>query len=398
MDYENDLTIKYYIKKSLHTTKSLREVVDTIAAGISIGTLQVSVEEYTRKWHCDDAQEPNAYRAEVSDFKSVGIDEDSAVAEIKLCSDLIDLKQCSFPMLLSFLAGDVFGTSYDAEEIKILDLQFSEKALGQFKGPKFGVKGMRKLAGTMDSGRPHLAMILKPNTGQPSEHYANIAYQAAMGGIDFIKDDELNVNAISCPFDKRVKMVSDAIKDAETKTGKKTIYAANISFRPELVKDYARKAIELGAGALMMNIVYTGLPVVQMIAEDEEFKDIPIYVHRAGHDFFTRNSVGISMPVMVKLFRLSGADSMAVGPVFGGLETKETVKKTFDVLNNGLGNINPAFGTVSRSSKAVIQGTVDWFKSKDVMFLCDGGIYNSPDGITNTTKELMNTLEKVKIN
>ena len=101
---------------------------------------------------------------------------------------------------------------------------------------------------------------------------------------------------------------------------------------------------------------------------------------------------------MVKLFRLSGADSMAVGPVFGGLETKETVKKTFDVLNNGLGNINPAFGTVSRSSKAVIQGTVDWFKSKDVMFLCDGGIYNSPDGITNTTKELMNTLEKVKIN
>jgi len=398
MKYENDITVKYYIKKSLHTTKTLREVVDTIAAGISIGTLQVSVDEYTRKWHCEEAMEPNAYLAEVSDFQLAGIDEDSAVVEIKLSSDLIDLKHCSFTMLMSFLAGDIFGTSYDAEEIKILDIQLSERALSNFKGPKFGIDGMRKLLGTEESKRPHLAIILKPNTGQPAEHYANIAYQAALGGIDFIKDDELNVNAKTCPFEKRVKMVSDAIKKAESKTGKKTLYAANISSRPEYIKDYARKAIELGASVLMMNIVYTGLPVVQMISEDEEFSNVPIYVHRAGHDFFTRNSVGISMPVMSKLFRLAGTDNLAVGPVFGGLETKETVKKTYDSINDVMGNIKPSMGTVSRSSKAVIQGTVDWFKSKDIMFLCDGGIYNDPLGITKTTKELMNTLEKVEVN
>jgi ribulose 1,5-bisphosphate carboxylase large subunit-like protein len=324
------------------------------------------------------------------------MDENSAVVKIKVCSDLMDLKHCSFATLLSFIAGDVFGTSYDAEEIRVLDIDFSEKALAQFKGPKFGSEGIRKMLGLENSDRPLQALILKPNTGQPSSHYADIAYKAALGGMDFIKDDELNINPTSCPFEERVKMICDALKEAEKETGKKTIYAPNISFRPEYMKEYARKAIAAGASALMMNIVYVGMTAVQMIAEDPEF-NVPIYVHRAGHDFFTRNEVGIAMPVMTKFFRLSGADIMSVGPVFGGLETKETVKKTYEAVNADMYGINKSLAVVSRSSKDIVQGTVDWLQTKNVMFLADGGIYNGPEGITATTKEMKETIEKVQI-
>ena len=73
--------------------------------------------------------------------------------------------------------------------IKLLDIEFPKKYLEGFKGPKFGIEGIRKLLGV--SKRPLLNNMIKPCTGFTPEVGAKFFYSAAAGGVDIIKDDEL---------------------------------------------------------------------------------------------------------------------------------------------------------------------------------------------------------------
>ena len=65
----------------------------------------------------------------------------------------------SFAMLLSTVIGNISSSG----EVKLLDLEFPESYLKEFKGPKFGVQGLRDLLGVHD--RPLLNNMIKPCTG-----------------------------------------------------------------------------------------------------------------------------------------------------------------------------------------------------------------------------------------
>ena len=48
-------------------------------------------------------------------------------------------------------------------------------------------------------------------------------------GIDFVKDDELMANPPHAPFEKRLAAVMQVIDEHADATGKRVMYAANIS-------------------------------------------------------------------------------------------------------------------------------------------------------------------------
>ena len=174
-----------------------------------------------------------------------------------------------FSMMLSTVLGNISSSG----EVKLVDLEFPQSFLKHFKGPKFGVQGIRDLLGVYD--RPLLNNMIKPCIGLTPEKTAELAYEAAVGGVDIIKDDELVCDPPYCPLVDRVKAVMEALRRADEVKGEKTLYAFNITGPLDLMRERAHAAIEAGANCLLINYATVGLDNARAIAEDPEI-DVPL--------------------------------------------------------------------------------------------------------------------------
>ena len=91
------------------------------------------------------------------------------------------------PNILSSIAGNIFGMKAVAN-LRLEDIHFPDSILKSFKGPEFGVEGIRKFMKVYN--RPLVGTIVKPKLGLNSSDHAKSAYESWMGGCDFVKDDE----------------------------------------------------------------------------------------------------------------------------------------------------------------------------------------------------------------
>ena len=208
----------------------------------------------------------------------------------------------SFAMMLSSVIGNISSSG----EVKLLDLEFPDSYLKEFKGPKFGVQGIRDLLGVYD--RPLLNNMIKPCTGLDPQKTAELAYEAARGGVDIIKDDELVSNPPHCPLIDRVKAVMPALKKADEEKGEKTLYAFNITDRTENLKKNAMAVIENGGNCLLVNYNTIGLDASRMLAEDPDI-NVPILAHsdytgavyESPWSGLSANLIGATLPRMAGL-------------------------------------------------------------------------------------------------
>src|SRR3546814_12762850 len=74
-----------------------------------------------------------------------------------------------------------------------------------------------------------ICTIIKPGVGLDPEATAAQVAGLLDAGIDFIKDDELQSDGPACPFEARVAAVMRVINDHAERTGKKVMYAANLT-------------------------------------------------------------------------------------------------------------------------------------------------------------------------
>ena len=181
------------------------------------------------------------------------------------------------PELLTTVLGNVSM----AGKVKLLDINFPKSWLSHFQGPKFGAPGVRDLLGVHD--RPLLMSITKPSIGIPPKTIGKLAYQMAAGGVDIIKDDELLADPTYCPVVDRVKEVMAGVKRAYEETGEKTLYCVNITDEVDRMVDKAKRVIELGCNAIMVNFTPVGLSAVRMLAEHPDI-NVPIWAHPAYAD------------------------------------------------------------------------------------------------------------------
>ena len=159
------------------------------------------------------------------------------------------------------------------------------------------------------------------------------------------------------------------------------LYAVNVSARADRIVERAADAIELGANAIMIDVITCGFTALQSLAEDASIK-VPIHVHRTMHAAMTRNPQhGIAMRPIARLVRMLGGDQLHTGTVSGkmGHDPAELVgdnealkssffgmKATFPVASGGL---HP--GKVYAELKTL--GT-------DIILQAGGGIHGHPDG------------------
>jgi len=216
------------------------------------------------------------------------------------------------PMLLSTVIGNISMSG----KLKLLDLQFPKSYLESFKGPKFGTKGIRELLGIPE--RPLLNNMIKPCTGYTPEVGVKLFSQAIRGGVDIVKDDELIADPPFCPREERIKLYMAEAKRYYEETGNKVLYTVNITDRADLVKENAKRAIDAGANALMINYLTVGISALQALAEDPEI-NVPILAHLdfAGTMYESPYSGMSSYLILGKLARMAGADIVVYPSPFG---------------------------------------------------------------------------------
>jgi ribulose 1,5-bisphosphate carboxylase large subunit-like protein len=172
--------------------------------------------------------------------------------------------------------------------------------------------------------------IVKPSLGLAPTEFAVVAASLAAGGADLIKDDELLGNPAWCPLEERVRSVSAALTtDAR--------YAANVTGPGDSLLTRARRAVELGAGVVMVNAFAQGLDSVRALREVD--LGVPIFAHRVGAAMWGRGpSLGVAPRVIAELTRLCGADFVQVGSFTGSVyDTTEDVRAQIDGCHRDLG-------------------------------------------------------------
>lgn len=218
----------------------------------------------------------------------------------------------NIPLLIGSVCGNIMSMPY----LKLLDIDFPKKFVDKFQGPKFGIQGIRDILGVQD--RPLLNNMIKPCTGYTPDVGAKLFFEAAAGGVDVIKDDELiggdrDFNKLA----DRVKANMDAAHRADEIKGEKTLYACNITDEVSRLKANAMTVIENGGNCIMVDLHGIGYSAARMLAEDPEIT-VPILGHSCFNGAFTASPhQGMSSKVVSKLARLAGCDIYLTQPPYG---------------------------------------------------------------------------------
>lgn len=215
------------------------------------------------------------------------------------------------PQLLNVLWGNVSLF----KGVRLIDLTLPKDIVTIFKGPRFGIAGLR--THFKIPTRPLVATAIKP-MGTNAQGFADMATTLASAGFDIIKDDHSLANQPWATWRERVARVADAVHKANAKTGFKTAYMPSLNLPAGEILQAAVEAKKLGAGALLMLPGVTGFDSMRTIADNDEVS-LPIMAHPSMLGSFVSNPTqGIAHGVLLgTIMRLAGAD-ISVFPNFGG--------------------------------------------------------------------------------
>ena len=296
------------------------------------------------------------------------------------------LASISFPLhnfgpSLTALMSTVAGNLYELQElsgVRLVDLALPQAFADRYPGPGFGIEGTRRLAQV--EGRPLIGTIIKPSVGLSIEQLRPLVRDLAQAGLDFIKDDELNADPPYAPLEQRVPAVMDEINRIADKSGKKAMYAFNITGdMDDMLRghDLVRRH---GGTCVMVNVNCVGLAAVVHLRRHCE---LPIHGHRANFGAMARAPLlGIGFTAFQKIWRLAGVDHLHVG----GFNSKfyenndEVAQSIRDCLTPMFGGyrVMPAISSAQWAGSAPViysaTGTID------VIHLAGGGIIAHPGG------------------
>ena len=284
----------------------------------------------------------------------------------------------NLPTLLATLCGNLYELS-ELSGIKLLDLELPAPFAKRYPGPQFGVEGTRRL--TQVHSRPLIGTIIKPSVGLRPEQTAELVRTLAEAGIDFIKDDELMADPPHCPLNHRVHAVMRVINQIADRTGKKVMFAFNITDDLEAMLRHHDTVVAAGGTCVMVSIHSVGLAGA---SELRRRCQLPIHGHRNGWGLYSRHPfLGVEYPAWQKLWRIAGIDHLHVN----GLQNKFWEPDP-SVVRSIQACLKPMFRPDDLALPVVSSGqwggqapeTYRLTSTTDLMYLAGGGILAHPSG------------------
>ena len=366
---KNDLVCLFKIKPA--GGKTMSQTANTVALESSVGTWTKvgSSKDYVKK-----------LRAKVFSIRG-------DLVKIAYPQELFEYD--NVPNILSSIAGNIFGMKA-VKSIRLEDVSFPKKILKSFSGPRYGIKGIRKMMKV--KSRPLVGTIIKPKLGLVTKDHAQSAYEAWKGGCDIVKDDENLASQEFNEFEKRLSQTLEKADKARSETGEKKAYLINVTAETKEMMKRAQLVENQGGKYVMLDILTAGWAALQTLKE-ANFK-MAIHAHRAMHAAFDRSpDQGIAMIVIGDFARLIGVDQIHIGTGIGKLEgdiktikeIKEDiedtdVKETKFRLEQNWGSIKSVLGV---SSGGLHPGHVPFLihhLGKDLVIQAGGGVHWNPRG------------------
>jgi ribulose-bisphosphate carboxylase large chain len=242
-----------------------------------------------------------------------------------------------------------------------------------------------------------IGTIVKPSVGLSPAETAALVQQLCDGGIDFIKDDELQANGPHCPLAERVSAVMAVINAHADRTGKRVMYAFNITDEVDEMKRNADLVLARGGTCLMVSLHSIGLAGLGAIRRHAQ---LPLHCHRNGWGLFQRSpDIGLSYRAWQKFWRLAGADHLHVnglGNKFSESDDSviDSARSVAEPLFCGKRASFAAMPVFSSGQTAVqIEPTYKAIGTTGFIYCAGGGIMGHPGGVAGGVASLRQAAE-----
>jgi ribulose-bisphosphate carboxylase large chain len=363
MKYDDFINLKY--KPNKDDLICLFRITPSKEFNIKDAAIRVAAESSNGTW--SDLEVPQ----HIEKLKAIVYDIKKDFVKIAYPVDLFEKGNMS--QILSSIAGNIFGMKA-VKGLRLEDIQWPKKLLNSFKGPGFGIKGVQKLFKTK---RTLTATVPKPKVGYYSSEHAKIGFEAWMGGIDLLKDDENLSSQSFNRFEKRLDLSMKMRDKAEKLTGEKKSYLINITAetnemirRMELVK-------KSGNEYVMIDILTTGWAATQTICNHARKIGLAVHGHRAFHAAFDRNPYhGMSMKIICEIARLQGVDQLHIGAMGKLVGGKDEVRTNYEKTS------------LKENKEEKLMLAQDWGRIKPMMSVSSGGLH---PGIIKPVMDLLGT-------
>ncbi|WP_048084952.1 type III ribulose-bisphosphate carboxylase [Archaeoglobus profundus] len=395
---ERDLIAVFRVKPS--EGFKIEDVAGAIASESSTGT-------WTTLYDWCDKDRIKKLSAKAYEF--IDLEDGSWIVKIAYPVELFE--RGSITCLLASIAGNIFGMKRVAG-LRLEDVYLPKEFLKYFEGPNFG-KDVRKIFKVYD--RPIVGTVPKPKVGYTPDEVEKLAYELLSGGMDYIKDDENLTSQDFCKFEERAKAIMKAIDKAESDTGEKKVWFANITGDVKEMEKRMKIVADYGNPYVMIDVVIAGWSVLKYMRELANDYGLAIHAHRAMHSAFTRNRYhGISMFVLAKLYRVIGVDQLHIGTAgYGKLEggmwevvqyakilrESSYVPDEKDIfhIKQEFHHIKPAMPVSSGGlHPGNVAGVIDAL-GEDIIIQVGGGVMGHPDGPKAGAKAVRQALEAIKL-
>jgi ribulose-bisphosphate carboxylase large chain len=368
---ETDLLCTFYVEPE---GIGLKEAAGGVAAESSVGT-----------WTELTTEKPYVKKLAAQVYSIEG-------NVIKIAYPIELFEDGNMPNILSSVAGNVFGLKA-LRNLRLLDIVFPKALLEGFKGPQYGITGIRTLLKVPK--RPLVGTIIKPKLGLNTADHAKVAYEAWLGGCDVVKDDENLSSQKFNPFDQRLIETLDARDKAQSETGERKVYMINVTAETNLMLKRAQEVVDQGGEYVMVDILTTGWAGLQTLRE-QNFKAV-IHAHRAGHAAFTKNQYhGIAMKPIASVARVIGVDQLHVGTIVGKMsETKPEVLENIAACKGELGRLSPVLPVASGGLYPQLIPELLGYFGNDVVLQAGGGIHGHPEGTVKGAMAMRQAVDAV---
>ncbi len=288
----------------------------------------------------------------------------------------------SLPNLLATVAGNLFELR-QVSGLRLLGLRLPDAFVAACPGPAFGIAGTRALAGVAQG--PLIGTIVKPSVGLSPEETAATVQSLVDGGIDFIKDDELQADGPHCPFDERVRAVMRVVRAAADRTGRKPMVAFNLTGEVDEMRRRHDLVLAEGGSCVMLSLNSVGLTGLLALRRHSQ---LPIHAHRNGWGYLHRHpALGWDYAPWQLLWRLAGADHLHVNGLANKFsESDASVVAAARAVLTPVSDTRPlAAMPVFSSGQTGLQAAPTYaaLGTADLIHAAGGGILGHPDGIAN---------------
>lgn len=298
---------------------------------------------------------------------------------------------------IATLLAMIFGKFSLAGPARVVDIELPASYGLQ---PKFGLDGIRELTGVTE--RPFVMGIFKPALGLTAQDHALLLREAAGAGLDIIKDDEINFDLDTAPTLDRTRACRAVIDEIYDNSGRTVLYAVNVGGRADKLVGNARRLIDAGANALLLNVLCYGYSSLEALASHDDV-DVPIFTHPAlagalGGATDGSSPYGIDYAVTLgTLMAHGGADAVLHPTHYGSLPfAPETEFRIRDLLREPVGDRPRILPVPSAGIHPGVVGRAIRDYGNDVALNAGSAIFDHPDGTAAGVRAFFEALAVVR--